>query len=153
MPVATEETPVAHALGGCIMVLVDVLSATSLFAYVYIGLLWCVGRTEVVRCEAKIHKMSMRVWDSKHDWLYTIFKPFIKSQIRKVGKEKQCGLSSFQRPHTQERERVDEQYRGREGEGSWPDDCLALCLTGGRARGGRQHEGPGDEFGQECDFV
>jgi hypothetical protein len=28
--------------------------------------------------------MSLRVYDSKHDWAYAIFKPMIKSQIKKA---------------------------------------------------------------------
>lgn len=41
--------------------------------------------TEVKRAQAKIHSMSLRLYESKHDTLYTIFKPFIKNQARKVG--------------------------------------------------------------------
>lgn len=42
------------------------------------------GRTEVLQCNARLHKMSLRLYDSKHDWAYAIFKPMIKGQIKKV---------------------------------------------------------------------
>lgn len=40
--------------------------------------------TEIKRAQAKIHSMSLRIYDSKHDFVYSIFKPFIKAQARKV---------------------------------------------------------------------
>jgi len=39
---------------------------------------------EVKRVKATIHRMSLRLYDAKHDWLYTLFHPFIKAQVRRA---------------------------------------------------------------------
>ncbi len=41
-------------------------------------------RVEIKRAQAKIHSMSLRMYESKHDTIYTLLKPFIKSQARQV---------------------------------------------------------------------
>lgn len=39
---------------------------------------------ELRKCKAKIHRMSLRLYDAHHDFLYTIFHPFIKGQVRRA---------------------------------------------------------------------
>jgi hypothetical protein len=56
---------------------------------------FCLPSAEIKRATAKIHSMSLRLYDSKHDFLYSIFKPFIKNHARQVRA----------RAHARERER------------------------------------------------
>lgn len=83
VPVATPEKPVAHTLGAfwlcvsgcgtqCTWESTDSLSP---------------HHTDIKQAKAKIHSMSLRLYESKHDTLYAIFKPFIKNQARKVGSD------------------------------------------------------------------
>lgn len=39
---------------------------------------------EVKQVKCKIHRMSLRLYDAKHDWLYTLFHPFIKGAVRRA---------------------------------------------------------------------
>ncbi|EPZ36534.1 hypothetical protein O9G_001518 [Rozella allomycis CSF55] len=41
------------------------------------------GRAFIVeRVECRIHDLSLRIIDTKHDWLYSILMPYIKSKVR-----------------------------------------------------------------------
>lgn len=88
LPVATQDRPVAHTLG---------TTRTTRTSYQWgdddqparlmgtaVGMCHVLLCAEVLQAKAKVHRMGLRVFDSKHDWVYAIFKPVLKSQIKKA---------------------------------------------------------------------
>lgn len=58
------------------------LQGSSVLLLVCVMCCWLCA--EVLQAKAKVHRMGLRVFDSKHDWVYAIFKPVLKSQIKQA---------------------------------------------------------------------
>ena len=81
LPVPTPEKPLARALGKKRWLTGRRSGRCASPEDKY---MLCSAAAEVVTARAKIHRMSLRVYESKHDFLYTIFNPYLKSQIKQV---------------------------------------------------------------------